>query len=163
MTVEITQKKLILRQASAWMETLRRDRTKHEAAFGRWLLRSPAHVEAFLSITALDEELRHIDPERCLKVEVPQETPRMTSRTTLLFISGAAAALLIAGLFWHNREQPQDAPAPGITHSFSCDKKSATPIEHCDVKDDGSSFKCDCVSQAEQDRAIAAATAERLQ
>lgn len=162
MTVDIPQRNRLLQEASEWMEALRRSDVSQHALFGRWLTRSPAHVEAFLTITALDEELRHIDPERRLKIEptLPQQASRMTSRTkTLLFIGGG---IVIAGFFLWARV-PQEVAPPGITHTFACNKKSAKPIEHCEAKDDGSSYKCDCVSQAEQDRIIAEATAGRLQ
>lgn len=56
--------KLLVEESSEWIETLKRGNPEDTAAFSKWLLESRRHMRSFLMMTALDEELRHFDPER---------------------------------------------------------------------------------------------------
>jgi transmembrane sensor len=59
----------ILLQSSEWIEALKRGDAGDRERFSLWLLESTEHVRHFLMMTALDEELRHVDRERLLKIE----------------------------------------------------------------------------------------------
>src|SRR5687768_774313 len=56
--------RLLAEESSEWVERLKRGKPEDHAAFAQWLLESRRHVRHFLMMTALDEELRHFDPER---------------------------------------------------------------------------------------------------
>src|SRR5688572_5649774 len=56
--------RLIAEQSSQWLEILKRDGTRERQDFVRWLKVSARHVQGFLLMTALDEELKYLDPQR---------------------------------------------------------------------------------------------------
>lgn len=108
----------ILERSSEWLETLKRGDPKDLAEFSQWILESKRHVRHFLMMTALDEELRHIDPERRLQIETrrgempdvvpirpyPDEVPpsRRSRISTPAFrgLAIAASVAVICVLLW---------------------------------------------------------------
>ncbi len=70
---KLSADRLSLEQSSAWVERLKLGNAEDRAAFDRWLLQSEDHVHHFLLMTALDQELRHLDPDRVVKIgKAPQ-------------------------------------------------------------------------------------------
>lgn len=55
----------IAHQASQWVTVLSRTATPAElAAFAEWIRTSPRHIRDFLTLSAIEKELREIDPQR---------------------------------------------------------------------------------------------------
>ena len=69
MTAHDQVDRIILEQSSQWIEILKRGDRSDLEAFGRWLRESRRHVRHFLMMTALDEELKYLDPECLIPVE----------------------------------------------------------------------------------------------
>lgn len=68
MNVQKQIDRLITERASQWLETLRSGRTEEYAEFVRWIAESPRHMQEFLALLALGEELpsafAHADIDR---------------------------------------------------------------------------------------------------
>lgn len=69
---------LISRQASDWIEVLRSGDMNQRAAFVAWLKESKKHVNEFLAMTAVDQELNRIDAER--RVDLDALIKKISSR-----------------------------------------------------------------------------------
>ena len=69
MTAQDQADQISREQSSQWIEILKRENQSDVKAFAHWLLESQRHVRDFLLMTALDEELKYIDPACLLPVE----------------------------------------------------------------------------------------------
>jgi len=54
----------VARQAAQWLEILKTAGPVERTAFAKWVKESPAHLREFLLMTALEQEVRAIDPLR---------------------------------------------------------------------------------------------------
>lgn len=89
---KLSADRLSLEQSSVWVERLKLGNAEDRAAFDRWLLQSEDHVHHFLLMTALDQELRHLDPDRVVKIGKAQQ-PFLGWRS---MAAVAAAVVLVA-------------------------------------------------------------------
>jgi transmembrane sensor len=107
--------KLLVEQSSALFETMKGGDEKVRRTLVEWLLQSRRHVRTHLFMAALDEELRHIDPQR--RIPIPQvrmnevsstaisapASPSQTSPRTSrrwAFAAAAGVMLLLAALMY---------------------------------------------------------------
>ncbi len=66
--------RLIAEQSSQWIENLEHGDAQARRAFSDWLKDSSRHVKGFLLMTALDEEIKHLDPDRRYPMRRLQES-----------------------------------------------------------------------------------------
>jgi transmembrane sensor len=107
-----------LEQSSEWLERLRERNPADDEEFGRWLLASERHVHDFLLVSAIDEELRHMDVERRIPVEgrVPSSSSAQHTHGPSVkadpapwwswIAVAAAAALLAFVVIWPSAIRP---------------------------------------------------------
>jgi transmembrane sensor len=69
--------RLLAQRAAEWIETLRTGNERDRAAFVEWLRQSKLHVEQYLEMVAIDQELQRLDPAPGEDVEeLLQRLPR---------------------------------------------------------------------------------------
>ncbi len=56
-------------EAAEWLDRLEADRPDERAAFARWIVASPLHVDSFLKVTAVDRLLTNIDRHHHINVD----------------------------------------------------------------------------------------------
>ncbi len=59
----------IATQAAEWLRVMRSTDLRDDAAFVKWLKRSPLHVREFLLAYRLDQKLTHLDAEHRIDIE----------------------------------------------------------------------------------------------
>src|SRR5688572_12409387 len=73
--------KLLIEQSSELFEAAQRGGEQEQHALADWLLQSKRHVRTHLFVAALEEELKHIDPER--RIPIPNLRTNAASVTAL--------------------------------------------------------------------------------
>jgi transmembrane sensor len=95
-----------LEQASEWMSILEQNRVQDLPRFAFWMLRSPAHVSAFLHIVAFDVELGRF-ATRMSSDAVGTLTGRRRTRRAVLAAAAVALMAVDAGgalLYWQGAD-----------------------------------------------------------